>query len=249
MKEGEWRMREGREMKIVGIIPARGESKGIPNKNIKMLKGKPVIAWTIEHALGSKYLDRIIVSTDSKKIANISKKYGAEVVMRPKELAGDDSPIELTLRHVVSTLKEKEDYKVDIVVLMQANVPVRKEGTIDEVVEKLISSKADSVMTVYEVNQRPEWMKRLKGERLIPYMRCNLYRRQDLPKLYIADGAVAAIKRKILMDTEGKVGVHEYLGRDIRAVIQEPLSSIEIDRLSDFKLAEWVLSQRMEDEA
>jgi len=236
-------------MKIVGIIPARGGSKGVPNKNIKMLKGKPVIAWTIEHALGSKYLDRVIVSTDSKKIANISKKYGAEVVMRPKELARDDSPLELSLRHVVSTLEKKENYKIDIVVQLLANVPIRADGIIEQVVKKLLESGADSVMTVYEVNQRPEWMKRLKGERLIPYMRCDLYRRQDLPELYIADGAVAAIKRKILMDTEGKVGVHEYLGKDIRAVIQEPLSSIEIDRLSDFELAEWVLSQRMEDEA
>ena len=231
-------------MNIVAVIPARGGSKGIPGKNTKILLGRPMVAWTIRHALHSIHLDRIIVSTDSKKIASISRKYGAEVIIRPGKLAQDNSPIEEALRHVVSTLRKKENYKTDIIVELLANTPVREKGIIDKTIKRLIETKASAVMTVCKVSQHPEWMKKLEGDKLIPYIKCNLKVRQDLEKLYICDGSVVAIKEEALMRTRRRIRVHSFLGNDLRGIIQDPLSSLEIDKPSDLKLAEWILSHK-----
>lgn len=229
-------------MNILGIIPARGGSKGFLRKNVRMLLGKPVIAYTIIAAQESHLIGRLVVSTDDEETAEISRRYGVEVIPRPKELAADDSPIEEALRHSVAYLKEKDNYYPDIVVLMQANVPVRKDGMIDMVIQKLIDSGADSVISVYETNQIPEAMKRLKGDRLFPRYRLPKgYRRQDFPKLYLADGAVAAIKTVVLFKTIGDRRGHAFLGSDVRGVIEEKFYAIEIDSAEDFMLVEAIL--------
>jgi CMP-N,N'-diacetyllegionaminic acid synthase len=146
-------------MNIVGIIPARGGSKGVKNKNILDLCGKPVIGYAIEAALNASSLDKVVVSTDSEKIASVVRKlYDVEVIMRPVELAKDDSPIEEALLHAVEYLRENQNYNSDIVAWMQANVPIRQDGIIDVVVNKLINSDADSCVTCYEIEQMPEWM-------------------------------------------------------------------------------------------
>ena len=113
----------------VGIIPARAGSKGVPGKNIKPLLGKPMMAYVIEAALEAETLDRVIVSTDGEEIADVAREYGAEVIMRPSELAGDSSPMEDSLRHAV---RKMDTYPL-LTVLLQANVPIRKPGAIDEV--------------------------------------------------------------------------------------------------------------------
>ena len=230
------------EMNILGVIPARGESKGFPRKNVQLLLGMPVIAYVIKAAQRSHLINRLVVSTDDDEIAAISRYYGAEVVPRPAELAADDSPIDEALRHSVNYLKEKEVFYPDSVVQMQANVPVRKEGMIDAVIEKLINSGADSAVSIYEINQRPELMKRFKGDRVFSrYKLPKGYRRQDFATLYLLDGAVLATRTEVLFRTIGDKRAHAYLGHDIRGVVEERFYSIEIDSPEDLVLAEAIL--------
>ena len=118
---------------ILGIIPARGGSKGIPRKNIKPLHGKPLIYYTIKEALKSKFLNRVVVSTEDNDIAEIAKKFGAKVIKRPKELARDETPIRDVVIHVLNKFKEKK-YIPDAVVLLQPSSPLRKAHHIDEAI-------------------------------------------------------------------------------------------------------------------
>jgi len=231
-------------MNIVIIIPARGGSKGLRDKNIKPLLGKPLLYYTIDAARESKLADRIIISTEDKNISKVSREYGIEVVNRPIEYSTDDAPIELALRHVIKYLELNENYFADVVVLLQSNVPIRKKGQIDNVIRKLIDTKADSVVTVVEIIKRPEFMKKItKGDKIIHLTKTKKITRQEYKdKLYILDGAVLAIKRDVLMKTENLTGAHVYLGEDIRCIIQKPKYAIEIDEQFDFDVAEGLLS-------
>ena len=224
-------------MKILLIIPARGGSKGLKNKNIKLLVGKPLIGYAIEAALESKLADKIVVSTEDKKIAEVSRNYGIQVVDRPIEYSTDTAPIEWALRHAVRHLEENEKYFADIVVWLQANVPIRKRGQIDNVVHKLSDTMADSTITVTEVTQRPELMKMMNGDRVIQLAaKTKEIRRQEFGEsLYIADGAVLAMRTEVLM------GAHVYLGEDIRGIVEGAEYAIEIDEQFDFDVAEGLL--------
>jgi len=191
-------------VKVVAIIPARGGSKGMKDKNIAPLMGKPLISYTILAAMDATLVDKVVVSTDEKKIADVAKKFSIQVIDRPKEYATDEAPIEWALRHAVDCLEENENSIYDIVVWLQANVPVRKKGMIDDVIRKLIDTKADSVITVTEVTQRPEYMMEIDGDKIINLPKIKEYRRQDFKNsLYIPDGAVLAMKRDVLMDSAG----------------------------------------------
>ena len=230
-------------MKILIVIPARGGSKGLKNKNIKLLLGKPLIAYTIDAARESEFADKIVVSTEDEKIAEVSKNYGVQFIDRPVEYSTDTAPIEWALRHAVSYLEQNENYFADIIVWIQANVPIRKKGQIDNVIQKLIDTKADSVITVTEVTKRPEYMKKIvNGDKIIHLARPKETRRQEYKdKLYVADGAVLAMRREVLMKTEGLTGAHVYLGDDIRGTIEEPKYAIEIDEPFDFDVVDGLL--------
>ena len=188
-------------MNILCIIPARGGSKGLKDKNIKPFFRKPLIKYTIEAAFESKMINKIVVSTDDEKIAKVARKYKTQVVKRPKKYATDSAPIEYALRHAVKYLEKKEGYLPGVVVWLQANVPIRKKGQIDRVIKKLLSSNADSAVTVYAVDQFPQWMKRMdkKGFLSPLFHDFKKYRRQDVEEMYLLDGAIVAIKRKVLM--------------------------------------------------
>lgn len=245
---------EGKKLIVLGVIPARKGSERLPNKNILSLCGKPLIAYTIEAALKAKRLDRVIVSTDGEEIAQVARQYGAEVISRPAEISTSTAPIDEALRHAVSYLESTEGYKADVVVLMQANIPIRDVGGIDGAVEKLIECGADAVATAYEVNQRPEWMKHLIDDRAVPYMPpSKLYRMQDFEKLYLIDGAVTAIRVDTLMRTRGDTRVHAYMGQNVRLVLQDRIYTIEVDSQDDLWLAECLLRgmhlQSREDDA
>lgn len=230
-------------MKILIVIPARGGSKGLKNKNIIPLLGKPLIGYTIDAAKDSALADKIVVSTEDADIAACANSYGIQVVNRPREYATDEAPIEWALRHAVTSLKETEGYSADIVVWLQANVPIRKTGQIDWVIQKLINTGSESALTVTKVTQRPEFMKKMiEGDRIIHMAVSKKIRRQEYTdNLYVADGAVIAIKTDILMKTEGMTGAHVYLGSDIRGVIEEPRYAIEIDEPFDYDVAEGLL--------
>ena len=133
---------------IVAIIPARGGSKGVPRKNIKNLCGKPLIQYTIDEAKRSNKISRVIVSTEDEEIAEISRNLGAEVIMRPDELATDKAPTLPVIQHVIETLEKNQDFKVDAIMLLQPTTPFRKQEHIDQAIGLFLEKNPDSVVSV-----------------------------------------------------------------------------------------------------
>lgn len=233
-------------MNTLCIIPARGGSKRLKNKNIIPLLGKPIIAYSIASALESKLVNKIVVSTDDPKIIRVSQEYGIQAIKRPKEYSTDTAPIEQALRHAVSYLNKKENYSADIIVWLQANVPIRKKGQIDAVINKLLITGADSAVTVYQVSQYPLWMKRMDKRGFISPLSAGIkeYRSQDVEPLYLLDGAIVAMRREALMSTSGKSGAHIYLGKTTAGIIQEKKYTIEVDDKEDLDLAKFYLQNK-----
>jgi CMP-N,N'-diacetyllegionaminic acid synthase len=231
---------------VLAIIPARGGSVGVPSKNILPLAGRPVITYTIDHARASRSVTRIVSSTDSERIAEIARAAEVEVVMRPAELATSTARIDGALRHVTDTLRDKEGYKPDVVVLLYANVPVRDPSITDRCVEHLLKKGGTSVRTFTDVGKfHPLWMSRIEGDKESPYSELNVFRRQDLPKLYVHDGACIAIRADVLDDSRNHPEDNFALfGSDRRAVIQEAHATVEIDSQYDLLLAEAIVKQR-----
>ena len=214
-------------MKILGIIPARGGSKGIPRKNIKLLNGKPLIAYTIEAALASN-LDRVIVSTDCKEIAGISKEYGAEVIIRSFNLAEDTTPTLPVLQHVVSKL----EVEFDAVMTLQPTSPLRTSKHINEAIELFESDKeVDSLVSVVEVphNYMPEKLMSFDGK----YLTGNreVKRRQEISTMYARNGAAIYITK-----TE-KLGEYIFGGK-ILPYFMSKINSFDIDDMEDWEIVE-----------
>lgn len=214
-------------MKILGIIPARGGSKGIPKKNIKLLNGKPLIAYTIEAALASN-LDRVIVSTDCKEIAKVSKEYGAEVLMRAIHLAEDNTPTLPVLQDVVTKLDEK----FDAVMTLQPTSPLRMIEDINKSIEIFSSdSEADSLVSVVEVphNYMPEKLMSFDGK----YLTGNreVKRRQEISTMYARNGAAIYITK-----TE-KLGEYIFGGK-ILPYFMSKINSFDIDDIEDWEIVE-----------
>ncbi len=232
-------------MNILGVIPAKGKNQGLKDKNIRPLLGKPTIYYTIQTAKESQLLDRIVCSTEDPKIAAIVKKYGVEVIKRPKTLSQKRTRVDDVLRHAVRTLEKKQGFVTDVVVLLYANVPVRKEGIIDQTISRLLESGADCVMTVEDIGQfHPNWLLKLDEKKKIKlYSPITIYTRQDLPKYYLQDGGVIAIKKDVLMRNDG-IPLYPAFGKDIRAIIQSPQDVVDIDNKYDFLLAETILKTR-----
>ena len=238
---------ESSRKKILGIITARGGSKGIPGKNIKELAGKPLIAHTIEAAKKSGVFDRVIVSTDDEKIAEVARLYDCEVpFLRPAELAKDSTPHIPVLRHAVSFLKEQENYIPDYVMILQPTAPLRTAAHIREVAALLETSGADSVVSVFEVpgHFHPRWQHTVDdanrlaiftGEPFSDIVR----RRQDLSKTYARNGAIYLFKTKLLDDIQSN-----FYGDHVAAYIMKPEESVNIDTMEDWKEAERVLYDR-----
>jgi len=181
---------------VLGLIPARGGSKGIPRKNIKNLYGKPLIAWTIDAALNARCLDAVVVSTEDEEIAQISTECGATVpFMRPKELAQDKS-----LRNEVVLHALREMPKYDYVVLLQPTSPLRQSLHIDEAFQLMLERKAQTCVSVVEQHPSPYWMFVAdERERLRPLLQQPVQtNRQGLPKVYALNGAIYIGKTNLL---------------------------------------------------
>jgi CMP-N,N'-diacetyllegionaminic acid synthase len=227
-----------RKLNIVAVIPARGGSKGLLGKNIVLLMGKPLICYTIEAAKNSKYLTRIIVSTDDEKIAKISKESGAEVpFLRPTDLAKDETPSLPVVQHAVKYIENAESCIMDVVVLLQPTSPLRNEKYIDNAIEKLLKTGADSVITVCKVKHHPYWNFIANGDSLCPLINndANPTRRQDLPETYAPNGSVYVVRRDVLFNQ------NSILGKDTRAVVMPVEESIDIDGYFDWFIAEMTL--------
>jgi len=236
-----------KKIKILGIIPARGGSKSIPGKNIKDFLGKPLMAWTIETAKKSGVLDRLIVSTDDRKIADIAGKYGVEVpFIRPAKLARDSTPTLPVLQHAVKWLEDNENYKPDFILLLEVVSPTKRPHHLIEAVKFLTADKkADSLITVTEApaQYNPHWLLRqdekgyaklFTGEdikKIIP-------RRQSLPKVYAKNGAFYLFKTDCLFRDPPSL-----FGDRSKMFIMDPKYNIDIDGPDDWPIAE----QRMRD--
>lgn len=217
--------------KIIAIIPARGGSKALPRKNVKLLLGKPLIAYTIESALKSKYVNKVVVSTEDEEIAEIAKLYGAEVIKRPKELAKDESPTIDVIFHAINALKVENS---DLIVLLQPTSPLRTAEDIDNAIEFFLNNECESVISVCEVEHPPYWDFKIEGGHLKPlfgeeYLRM---RRQDLPKVYVPNGAIYVSTPENLRRYKSF-----YCSKTI-PYIMPPERSIDIDNEIDFMLAE-----------
>jgi CMP-N,N'-diacetyllegionaminic acid synthase len=225
---------------VLAIIPARGGSKGIPRKNIRILAGKSLIVWTIETALQCSVLDKIIVSTDDEKIAEICRHAGADVpFLRPKELALDDTPDFPVYEHTLKWLSENQDFQPEIVVWLRPTAPLRTITDIDSAVHLIKKSNADAVRSVCHVEHHPYWMKLIQDTHLLPLIEnCDesrYYHRQLLPPVYRLNGAVDVIRCKSVR----KTGLL-YSG-DVLGYIMPNERSIDLDSELDFDLAELYL--------
>lgn len=236
-------MYEGKS--ILAIIPARGGSKGIPRKNIKTLAGKPLIAWSIEAGKKSKYIDRIIVSTEDKEIRDISLVYGAEVpFLRPKELAQDNTSSVDTIVDVIMKLKDIEKLEYDFILLLQPTSPLRNEKHIDESIDLLISNldKYNALISVTELEHPVYWNRNIDdSQRLRNFMEYDKnknYRRQDFMKTYRLNGAIYLIK------TDAFLNYKNFETKDTLAYIMNRKSSIDIDCIDDLELAEYYMSPK-----
>ncbi len=219
--------------KVLAIIPARGGSKRLPNKNILEINGKPLIAWTIEAAKESSYIDRFIVSTDSTKIAEISKKYGAVVpFIRPKDLASDTASSIDVIMHAVNYLKNNgEDF--DYIVLLQPTSPLRTTVDIDSAFE-MLNNKTKSIVSVCETEHSPLWSNILPDDlSMKDFIRQELknVRSQDLPKYYRLNGAVYIADINYLVENNG------FFGDRTKAFIMPQERSVDIDNKEDLLYA------------
>jgi N-acylneuraminate cytidylyltransferase/CMP-N,N'-diacetyllegionaminic acid synthase len=228
---------------VLAVIPARGGSKGIKDKNIRELAGKPLIAWTIEAAKKSKYIDRAIVSTDSPKIAEISRTWGAETPFnRPPKLATDRASTNDVILHCLKWIHQNEHKTYDYFVLLQPTSPLRNSAHIDDAVEKMIADRnADSLVSIVESKENPYWTKIIdKKGRLRPFLpdREHHSRRQDLPKTYVLNGAIYISKSKTFMTNP------DLFGGKCLPYIMDRESSVDIDDEDDFFYAEYLIARR-----
>ena len=230
--------------KVVAIIPARGGSKGVPNKNIKELCGKPLIAYSIEVAKNSNLIDAVIVSTDSDKIASVAREYGADVpFLRPAEFAQDSARDIEYLQHAIKWLEENRSWEVDIVVLLLPTTPTRTVEDIDSALNLLISSGADSVRTMVdfsEVKPHKMWCAVDGTDRVVPLFSEGLKNipRQELPKCYMPIAAVYATKVSCIKS--GSVW-----GSDVRMILFPRERYSDIDEIEDFKIAEKIIKDKL----
>lgn len=232
-------------MKCLGLIPARAGSKGVPNKNLRSLCGRPLLEYTCEAARSSRRLTRTILSTDSVRMAEAGRDAGVEApFLRPAEFAADDTPMKLVVRHALDWLEANETYSPDIVVLLQPTSPLRTGAQIDEAVDLLIASRADSVVSVTTVpaHYHPAWQFRVDdGElRLLsgePIDRI-ITSRQMLPTTYTRNGAIYAFWRRTLTE------LGSFYGSRTMAYVMAHEDSVNIDSLEDWMLAEAYLDAR-----
>jgi CMP-N,N'-diacetyllegionaminic acid synthase len=230
-------------MKVLGIIPARGGSRQAPGKNIRLLAGKPLIAYTIEAALHSTSVERLIVSTDDKKIAQVAQKLGAEVpFLRPADLAKDDTPDQPVFLHALEWLKDNDDYEPEIVVNLRPTTPFKTPQIIDRVVQRIIETGADMVrtMTLVEGVHHPYWMYRLSKDGSAKLFSGDIklskyYQRQLLPPVYRINGVADAMKIHIIYED------NILDNQNMKGVIISEKESMDVDTEFDFMLCECIL--------
>lgn len=230
--------------RVLGVIPARGGSRGVPRKNVRRVGGRPLIAWTVDVAVGAGELfDRVIVSTDDEEIAAVARDAGAEVpFLRPDELAGDRVPQVAVLQHAVRWAEQDRGIRYDWICLLQPTAPLRELEDLRAAVELAVDGETDSVISVVQVQAvHPILMKRIEDDRLLPYCIAEREgtRRQDFdPPAYMRNGAIYLTRRDVLVE-RGSIW-----GDSIRPYVMPEERSVSIDSRLDLLLADILLSER-----
>jgi len=230
-------------MKVVGFIFARGGSKGLPGKNVRLLAGKPLIAWSIEHARAVQRIERVIVSTDSYEIAEVARQYGAEVpFMRPQELSHDSSPEWLAWRHGLNYLLEKEGSLPDVMVSIPTTAPLRLPLDIENCLDEYEKTNSDIVITVTDAHRSP-YFNMVKENAdgtvgLVIPSQTALIRRQDTPEVFDITTVAYVVRSEFIMRCGGV-----FEGK-VRHVHVPPERSLDIDTLLDFNIAECLIQSR-----
>ena len=220
---------------FVCIIPARGGSKGIPGKNIALVGGKPLIAWSIERALASKYLgSKVYVTSDSDEILDVARGYGAKGISRPAELSSDAATSESAITHALQVI-EKEGVRPDYVVFLQATSPLRAPDHIDLAIERLLSEKGDSLFSAMPVKDFFLWGKRPDTFFSKNFDYRNRKRRQDLETSWLENGSIYVFKRSLLEKETNR------LGGKICVLEMDRIHSIQIDEPDDLEMADYFL--------
>jgi CMP-N,N'-diacetyllegionaminic acid synthase len=222
--------------RVLGLVPARGGSKGIPDKNTRPLAGRSLLEYVARAAFESRAIDRLILSTDSERIAGEGVRVGLEVPFtRPPELACDDTPMLAVVEHAVEWL-ERGGWTPEIVVLLQPTSPLRTADHIRRAIQQLRDSGADSVVTVMELPRHfsPDYVMRMDGSRLVPFLPegATVTRRQDARRAFVRDGTVYAFWRRTLRDS------HSIYGETCSPLVVPAEQSITIDTNDDWDEAE-----------
>jgi CMP-N-acetylneuraminic acid synthetase len=231
-------------LKVLGVIPARGGSKGVPKKNIRELCGRPLIAYMIDAARKAATLDRVIVSTDSEEIAEVAKRCGCDVpFLRPREYAGDGISVTAVSRHALEFF-DSRGVRYDAVASLQPTSPLTLAGDIDACVEKMVETGCDSVVSMKFLEEVHPWrIYDMKGDRVVPfneYTDENFPQRQDRPAAYKMSGAIFLRKRHLL---ESWNGIDFALSGDKRGVLIPAERSVDINCPEDFLVAESLLKK------
>lgn len=225
--------------KIIAVIPARGGSKRIPKKNIVNLNGKPMIAWTIEAALKSKYIGEVLVSTDDEEIAEIAKDYGAKVPFLRNANADDHSPISLATVRALKQWEESGLEKQEVVVQLMANCPLRDSNDIDEAIENFFQKKLDYQISCFKYGwMNPWWAHKLDASGIATPVfekKERMKRSQDQPDLYCPTGATWIAKKDELFKTE------TFYGKNYSFFPVHWIKAIDIDEYEDLEMAEYFL--------
>jgi len=225
---------------IYAFIFARGGSKGIPRKNIRLLAGKPLIAYAIEVGIVSEMIDRVFVSTDDEEIAEVSRRYGAEVpFLRPKELALDDSPEWLAWRHAICEIQKNSDVSpMDIFLSLPPTSPFRIKDDIEACILTLLESDADIVITVKNASRHPSFnMVTIDGKgyaKLVMPLEKKVHRRQEVPQVFDMTTVAYAARPDFIMNAD------ELFGGKTRAVVIPQERALDIDTEFDFTLANFI---------
>lgn len=219
---------------VLAIIPARGGSKGVPRKNIRIVAGKPLIALTIEEARKSKYIDRLVVSTDDQEIADIAVQWGGEVpFLRPSELAQDDTPGIAPVIHMLTTIRPV----YELVVLLQPTSPLRTVEDIDGAIASLVQQKAKACVSVVEPDKSPYWMYSIDHSgHLVPLLDGDYACRQDIPIVYALNGAIYIAESNWLRNKR------TFITDETVAYIMPKERSIDIDTETDILFANQVVA-------
>lgn len=232
-------MKTGAHPRVLAVITARGGSRGVINKNVRLVGGRPLIAWTVSAARQAAGIDRIVVSTDDDAIATAARDAGAEVpFMRPAALATDDSPVVDAVVHALVTLSQNDRYQPEFVMLLQPTSPLRTAADIDATIDLQRQSNARAVVSVTAVTQHPGWMRRLAADGSLVDATASAPQRQQLEPLVVLNGAI------YFVDAAHLAATRSFYAEPTMAYVMPAERSLDIDSEWDVRVADAMLSRQ-----